>query len=342
MTTAYLYSPVFLEHQEVEHPESPDRLRRILDVLQDTGVLPRLVALDPIPATDAQIGAVHTPRHIERVKQLVANGGGHFDPDTYANTRSLDAARLAAGALVRAVDAVMTGEVDNAFALVRPPGHHATRGHAMGFCLFNNVAIGAQHALDAHHLERVLIVDYDVHHGNGTQDIFYNTSRVLYFSTHQYPYYPGTGSWRETGDGEGAGFTANVPLPPRVGDEGYLRIFEEFLFPLARRYQPQLILVSAGYDAYWADPLAFENLSIRGYAELARVVVEMAREFAGGRVIYTLEGGYDINALGYGVAATFQVLLGDDDIPDPIGPSPRASEDLGDYIEQLRRVHHLD
>ncbi|MDE3089529.1 MAG: histone deacetylase [Chloroflexota bacterium] len=341
MTTAYLYSPIFLEHEEEGHPESPERLRHILRVLKETGVLPRLTALEPVAATDAQIAAVHTPQHIDRVKQLVARGGGHFDADTYANSRSLDAATLAAGAVVRAVDAVMRGEIGNAFALVRPPGHHATRSRAMGFCLFNNIAIAAQHALDAHRLERVLIVDYDVHHGNGTQDIFYRTSRVLYFSTHQYPHYPGSGNWDETGEGDGAGFTVNVPLPPRVGDEGYRRVFYGLLFPLAERYRPQLVLVSVGYDAHWSDPLAFENLSIAGYAALARTAIEIAREMCGGRIVFTLEGGYDLDALGYGAAATFRALLGDADIPDPLGPARRAGEDIGDYVEQLRGVHRL-
>ena len=341
MTTAYLYSPVFLDHEEEGHPESPERLRQIMRVLKETGVLPPLTPLEPVAATDAQLAAVHTAQHIERVKQLVARGGGHFDADTYANSHSLDAANLAAGAVVRAVDAVMRGEVDNAFALVRPPGHHATRSRAMGFCLFNNIAVAAQHALDAHHLERVLIVDYDVHHGNGTQDIFYRTSLVLYFSTHQYPHYPGTGNWDEIGEGDGAGFNVNVPLPSRVGDAGYQRIFDDLLFPLAERYRPQLVLVSVGYDAHWSDPLASENLSIAGYTALARTAIEIAREQCNGRIVFTLEGGYDLDALGYGAAATFRALLGDKDIPDPLGPARRANEDVSDYVEQLRGMHRL-
>jgi acetoin utilization deacetylase AcuC-like enzyme len=188
MTTAYVFSPVFLEHKEKGHPESPERLEEIMRVLRTTGVLSRLTPLDPVPATEPQLEAVHTRKHIQRVKDIVVRGGGHLDPDTYTNARSLDAALLAAGGVARAVDAVMSGEADNAFALVRPPGHHATGSRAMGFCLFNNIAVGAAHALQAHALERVLIVDYDVHHGNGTQDIFYSTPDVLYLSTHQYPY----------------------------------------------------------------------------------------------------------------------------------------------------------
>jgi acetoin utilization deacetylase AcuC-like enzyme len=341
MTTALLYSPTFLEHAEAGHPESPQRLRQIMRVLKTTGVLPRLVALEPVAATDAQLAAVHTRQQIERVKQLVARGGGHFDADTYANTRSLDAARLAAGAVVRAIDAVMAGEIDNAFALVRPPGHHATRSRSMGFCLFNNAAVGARHALDTHKLERVLIVDYDVHHGNGTQDIFYDTSRVLYFSTHQYPHYPGSGDWREIGEGDGAGFTVNVPLPTHVGDSGYQDIFDRLLFPLAERYQPQLVLASVGFDAHWSDPLASENLSIAGYTALARTTIEMANELCGGHIVFILEGGYDLDALGYGAVATFQALLGDEEIPDPLGPARRANADVSDYVEQLRAFHRL-
>jgi acetoin utilization deacetylase AcuC-like enzyme len=344
MTTAYLYSPVFLEHKEFGHPESPERLTTILQTLDETGLRARLTVLEPIPATDAQLQAAHTRDHIAHVKNLIARGGGHFDADTYANARSLDAARLAAGALVGAVDAVMAGQLDNAFALVRPPGHHATRSRAMGFCLFNNIAIAAQHALDAHQLDRVLIVDYDVHHGNGTQDIFYRSPRVLYFSTHQYPHYPGTGHWREIGEGEGAGYTVNVPLPPRIGDAGFQCILDDLLFPLAERYHPQLVLVSAGYDAHWSDPLATENLTIAGYGALARTLVTLAREFCDGRLVYTLEGGYNLPALGHGVAATFHALLGDAHIPDPLGPSEYedyAVDDIGDYIEQLKGVHRL-
>ena len=313
-------------------------------VLKETGVLPRLTALEPIPATDTQIQAVHSPELFAQIKSVIARGGGHLDHDTYTNTRSLGAAQLAAGAVMRAVDAVISDQVNNAFALVRPPGHHATRNHAMGFCLFNNIAIAAQHALDAHALERVLIVDYDVHHGNGTQDIFYRTPRVLYFSTHQYPFYPGTGDWRETGEGEGAGYSVNVPLPPAVGDGGYQRIFDDLLFPLAERYRPQLVLASAGFDAHWRDPLAMENLSIAGYAALARTLIAIARENCAGRLVFTLEGGYDLGAVAHGTAATFRALLGDKTIPDPLGPARRASRDMGDigdYIEHLKGVHRL-
>jgi len=341
MSTGYLYSPVFLDHAEDDHPECPERLSATMRTLQATGLLNRLVALEPVPATDAQIEATHTREHVLRVKQLVARGGGHFDPDTYANARSLDAARLAAGAVVRGVDAVIQRQVDNAFALGRPPGHHATRARAMGFCLFNNVAVAAQHALDTHGLQRVLIVDYDVHHGNGTQDIFYNTSRVLYFSTHQFPHYPGTGDWDEIGIGEGRGFTVNVPLPPGVGDEGYQHAFDAVLTPIAERYHPQLILASVGFDAHWRDPLAAQRLSLAGYASLARTLVALARDLCEGRIVFVLEGGYDLAVIAQGVAATLRVMLGDANLPDPLGASPRAESSAADLIEHLQGVHRL-
>ncbi len=312
-----------------------------MKVLEQSGLAARLVAIEPTPATDSQILAVHAPEHLARIQRVVAYGGGHLDPDTYTNAFSLDAARLAAGAAVRAVDAVMNGEVDNAFALVRPPGHHATRNEAMGFCLLNNIAIGAQHALDAHHLKRILIVDYDVHHGNGTQGIFYREPRVLFFTAHLFPFYPGTGSWNEIGSGEGMGYTVNVPLSGGVGDRGYQQIFDELLFPLAERYRPQLILASVGFDAHWRDPLAMANVSIAGYVSLARTLMELAREMCDGKLVLMLEGGYDLEVLAQGVAATFRVLLGDADIPDPIGPSDQAETELGDYIERLKGIHRL-
>lgn len=346
MTTAYLYSPVFLEHAEAGHPESPERLREIMRVLAETGVQARLTALAPIPATDAQILAAHTPEHLARVKRFSEMGGGHFDADTYANEHSLDAARLAAGAGIRAVDAVIAGEADNAFALVRPPGHHALRSRAMGFCILNNIAIAAHHALAAHQLERVLIVDYDVHHGNGTQDIFYRTPRVLYFSTHQSPHYPGTGDWREIGADAGTGFTVNVPLPARVGDAGFQRVFDDVLFPVAERYRPQLVLVSVGYDAHWRDPLASEHLTLAGYVALARATLEIARAHCNGRIVFLLEGGYDLPVVAHGVANTLRAMLGDADAlcVDPFGAAPTADyalEALTAYIEHLQGIHRL-
>ncbi len=341
MTTAYVYDPIFLEHRMHGHPESPERLLTTMRALEEAGVLARLTHVEASPIAMEHLIAVHDGAYIEQVRRMAESGGGYLDPDTYLSARSYEAGLIAAGGLVNLIQAVLSGEVDNGFALVRPPGHHALPSRGMGFCLFNNIAIAARYALDQHNLERVLIADFDVHHGNGTQEIFYDDSHVLYFSTHQYPYYPGTGHWREIGEGEGEGYTVNVPLPAGVGDEGYERIFDEILRPLAERYRPQLILVSAGYDAHWADPLAAMRLSITGYANLARALKALADELCQGKLVFTLEGGYNLEVLSHSILATFKVLLGEGDIADPLGPSPRPSRPIDRLIATIKGVHRL-
>ncbi len=351
MGTAYVYDPIYLEHNLPGHPESKERLVRVVGLLEKQGMLERLVAVEATPVSLQRLTRSHSQRYVDTVRQMAQRGGGHLDLDTYMGPRSYEAALMAAGGLVNAVEAVLEGEVDNAFALVRPPGHHALTARGMGFCLFNNVAVAARYALEEKGLERVLIVDSDVHHGNGTQDAFYEESSILYFSTHQYPHYPGTGNWREIGRGEGEGYTANVPLPGGVGDEGFERIFDEFLYPLAERYRPQLILVSAGYDAHWADPLAGMLLSITGYTRLARTLKAMAGDLCQGRLVFTLEGGYQLEVLAYAVLNTFHVLLGDgitrdgitrdEEIHDPLGPAPRSERDVGELVDQLKGLHRL-
>jgi acetoin utilization deacetylase AcuC-like enzyme len=342
MKLGYFYSPIFLEHVEAGHPESPQRLEAILEAWEDAGLLKRMCAHIPQPATDAQLLAVHSPKHLDLVRAAHERGGAMLDADTFMNHRSREAAYLAAGAAIGAVDTVMNGEVEASFALVRPPGHHATRDLAMGFCIFNNVAVAAQHALDHHQLERVLIVDFDVHHGNGTQDIFYQSPNVLYFSTHRYPFYPGSGHWRDTGLNAGKGLTINVPLPHSVGDRMFARVFDDLLYPAAERFQPQLVLVSAGYDAHWDDPLgALMLLTSAGYGQLTRVLHRIARDFAGGRITFILEGGYHLEALANSATATVCALLGEEVAPDPLGAAPRQERDITDLIELLRGVHHL-
>jgi acetoin utilization deacetylase AcuC-like enzyme len=337
-----VYDPIYLEHDAPPgHPENKERLVRIMGLLESRGVLERLVAVKATPVSMERLARNHSQRYIDTVRQVAERGGDHLDLDTYTSPRSYEAALMAAGGLVNVVEAVLDGKVDNAFALVRPPGHHAVKSQGMGFCLFNNVAVAARYALEEKELERILIVDFDVHHGNGTQEAFYDESCVLYFSTHQYPYYPGTGHWREIGRGEGEGYTANVPLPGGVGDEGFARIFDEFLYPLAERYRPQLILVSAGYDAHWADPLAAMQLSLTGYANLARTLKTMADEFCQGRLVFTLEGGYQLEVLAHAVLNTFHVLLGDEEIEDPLGPARRSERDVGDLVDQLKGLHGL-
>jgi acetoin utilization deacetylase AcuC-like enzyme len=342
MDTAYVYDPIYLEHDLPSHPENARRLKRILSMLEDEGVLARLRSLEPRPATAEELQRVHTSEYIERVRRKAQAGGGYLDPDTYVSLRSFDAAVMAAGGVVRVVEAVLAGEVANGFALVRPPGHHATATQAMGFCLFNNVAVAARAVLSREGVERVFIADFDVHHGNGTQDAFADDPAVFYFSTHQYPHYPGTGFWSETGYGAGEGTVLNVPLPPGVGDAGYAQVFAELVWPLAERFQPDLILVSAGYDAHWSDPLANMNLSLTGYTWLERELARIAEQLCDGQIVFTLEGGYQLDVLACGVLNAFYVMLGEDTIADPLGPSPRPERPVDALVARLREVHGLN
>ena len=341
VSTGYVYDPLYLSHDNPTHPENKLRLETTMDYLKEAGLLERLQHVEARDASLAELATVHDPGYIERVRQVAETGGGWLDADTYVGQLSYVAAVRAAGGLVEAVQAVLSGRVDNAFALVRPPGHHALADRGMGFCLFNNIAVGACYALQQGNLDRLLIVDFDLHHGNGTQDAFYEQPEVLYFSTHQYPYYPGTGHWREMGRGAGYGYTVNVPLSASVGDAGYRRVFEEVLVPLARRYQPQLIMASAGYDAHWTDPLGMMLLSVTGYAQLTRSIVSLAEELCEGRLVMTLEGGYSLKALALCVAAAFSVLLGDEEVHDPIGPAPQAEQPVAAVIDAVRRAHGL-
>jgi acetoin utilization deacetylase AcuC-like enzyme len=343
VTTAYFYDPLYLEHDLPGHPESRVRLERIMASLADAGLPARMTPIRPLPVDPDLLEKVHTPGYVAAVRRISERGGGFLDADTYLGPRSYDAALLAAGGLVGLVRAVVSGQAANGIALVRPPGHHATPTRGMGFCLFNNIAIAARAALDEFGVDRVLIVDWDVHHGNGTQEVFYDSPQVLFFSTHQYPHYPGSGGWNEIGAGPGRGMTVNVPLPPGVGDAGFRRIFAEILDPLAERFRPELILVSAGFDAHWNDPLADLRLSLGGYWEMARAVVALAGRLCGGRLVVTLEGGYDLDVLACGVANTCRALLGDlTPDPDPLGPSPWAERSVDDVLQVVKRVHGLD
>ncbi len=338
-----IYDPISLEHDTGDHPERAQRLTRTLEVLRERGLLDELDILAPSPVPWEWLAKVHDPDYIRFIERVCASGGGILTLDpTPVSTRSYEAALYAAGAGLLAVDLLFAAVPRPSFALVRPPGHHAVPGRALGFCVFNNVAVAATYALEHHGAGRVLIIDYDVHHGNGTQDVFYEDSRVLYFSVHQSPLYPGTGAASETGSGPGVGTTINVPLPPWTGDAGYLEVFREVLVPAARRYRPTLILVSAGYDGHWRDELATMQLSVAGFADLVEVVKLLADDLCGGRLAFLLEGGYDLDALAYAIAATFDVLLGRP-IVDPLGPGPGGGRgaDVSPAIAAARRIHGL-
>jgi acetoin utilization deacetylase AcuC-like enzyme len=309
LNTGLVYHPDYLLHQPgAMHPERPARLTAIVEHLQAVSLWRSLVHIEPQPVADAWLLEVHSADYLRELDRAVEQAPIYLDPDTGISPDSVRVARLAAGGVLAAVDAVMVGRVRNAFAAVRPPGHHALPDRAMGFCLFNNIAVAARYLIKHHGIERVLIVDWDVHHGNGTQAMFYEDPSVLYFSTHQSPYYPGTGSAEESGTGAGAHSVVNVPLPSGTGDEDIVAAFENRLLPAAESFKPQFVLVSAGFDGHFSDPLAQFRLTEEAYARLTRIVLDIAERYADGRLVSMLEGGYDLDALASSVEAHLRAL----------------------------------
>jgi acetoin utilization deacetylase AcuC-like enzyme/formylglycine-generating enzyme required for sulfatase activity len=305
-----VYGDVYLEHDTgPSHPERPARLEAIVARLKAAGLFDELTLIPPRPAATEWITAVHSPQYVERVKTGCEKEIGWLDShDTPISARSYEVALEAAGGVLAAVDAVMEGKARSAFCAVRPPGHHALPDRAMGFCLFNNVAIAARYLQKKHHVAKVLIVDWDVHHGNGTQAVFYDDPTVFYFSVHRHPFYPGTGSAAEKGEADGLGFTRNVPLPAGSGDEDYQRVFDELLTPAAIDFAPDFVLVSAGFDAHENDPLGGMRVSSEQYGRLTRSVREIADKCCGGRIVSVLEGGYDLHGLAESVEAHLRAL----------------------------------
>jgi acetoin utilization deacetylase AcuC-like enzyme len=341
MTTAISTNPSQAVHDEPRHVERAARMRAVDQALDASGLRAQLAVLAPYLADEAAIRAVHHPRLLEMLHLSAAQERLWIDGDTYTTSDSFGAARLAAGAALEAVAAVVEGRASNAFALVRPPGHHATSTRSMGFCLLNNVAIAARYAIQSLGLSRVAVVDYDVHHGNGTQDIFYDDPHVFFCSTHASPLYPGTGQENEVGDGPAVGMTLNLPLPYGTGDQGFARVFDELVIPALRRYEPELIIVSAGYDGHWNDPLGPLALSAAGYAALTQRLTSLAAELCGGRIALALEGGYNEEALGACVVASLRVLLGQPPDEDPLGPAGTREPDVSALIERVRRRHPI-
>lgn len=299
----------FLRHDTGAHPESARRLEYVHAHLTETGLQGRFASGFVRPATVAELGRVHGPDYLVAVREFAEAGGGRIEVDTVLSPDSFQVARLAAGAAVDAVDQVLTGPHRQAVCLVRPPGHHARPRAAMGFCLFNNVAVAAAHALAAHDLSHVLIVDWDVHHGNGTQEIFYEDDRVYFFSAHRFPFYPGTGAAEETGRGRGLGTTFNLPLPFGISRKEYHERFARMLADAADRCRPELVLVSAGFDAHAADPIGSLGLETEDFATLTHLVQQVAAQHCGGRLVSLLEGGYNVRALAESVACHLEELL---------------------------------
>ncbi|HPJ30278.1 MAG TPA: histone deacetylase [Methanothrix sp.] len=328
--TGLIYHPIYLEHDTDGHPERKERLTNALDRIRSSGL--DLEFVTPRPATLDEVRTIHSPGYIEQVRTISGRGGGYLDLDTVVSPQSYEAALMAAGGVITGVERVVA-DLDNAFALVRPPGHHALPNRGMGFCIFNNVAIGARCAQKMG-LEKVLIVDWDVHHGNGTSAVFYDDRSVMYFSTHQFPHYPGTGRVKELGMDGAEGFTVNVPLPWGTGDSGYLTVFEEVMKPVAMEFDPDIVLVSAGQDPHQADPLSGMNLTTEAFGSMAATVKEVADSCCEGRLVAALEGGYNLSALSDSIVAILRSFKGESPAKIEVEEDPRVEE----RIEEVRRA----
>ena len=306
--TAFTYHPDYLKHDTGPgHPERPDRLRAGMAAMQESEIWDKLLYIEPTPATIDQIANAHKQGYSDYIKQHCEDEM----PLTYDTTvvhDSYDIALLSTGGVLAIAEAVVTNKAKNGFAMVRPPGHHATPGQSMGFCLFNNIAIAARYLQREHRVGKIAIVDWDVHHGNGTQDIFYEDESVFFFSIHQSPLYPGTGAKSDKGGGKAYGTTLNVPVPPGSGDDNYITIFQDILIPVLRDYAPELILISAGFDAHYLDPLGNIEITAEGFAALTNIIMDIAEETASGRIVSALEGGYSLEGLSESIVAHVQQL----------------------------------
>jgi len=339
--TGIAFDPVFLKHDFPGHPENAKRLEAILSGLKGNQLFEKLIQVKSRKADIEEIIYCHTAEYIKHLKEFCENGGGYLDPDTYSNEYSFKAASIAVGSSIDLVKDVIKGNLKNGFALLRPPGHHALSNRSMGFCLFGNISIAAKVSLNQQGVERVAIVDFDVHHGNGTQALIGDDPNVLFISSHQYPFYPGTGSIREIGKGEAGGTVINIPLEAGVGDKGFKSIYEEVIIPSLNKFNPDLILVSAGFDAHWDDPLANLNLSLTGYNWISSELIKCADENCASKIIFFLEGGYNLDVLRYGVTNTIKVLMGINTFNDPLGQSKITEPEIKKLIEELHQIHEL-
>jgi len=333
--TAVVVDESYLKHQPGEyHPERSERVQVLLNLAEELD-RNKFQILAPRPASRAEIETCHNADYISLVAATSQRNHYALDGDTITCRDSFSVGLLATGGLLRLIDAIAAKEVDNGFALVRPPGHHALRDRAMGFCLFNTIAVGAEYLKRNHNAQKIMIMDWDVHHGNGTQAAFYDDPSVLFISTHQYPYYPGTGAVAEVGNGAGAGYTLNIPLPAGCADAEYVRVFQDLVLPAATRFEPDWILVSAGFDPHQRDPLGGMGVTEEGFAALDQMLIQLADRFADSRIAFLLEGGYDLAALRNSVATVLNVIQK----PPVESVAQSDSEVLASLIRLIRRAH---
>ncbi|HEX9788741.1 MAG TPA: histone deacetylase [Candidatus Binatia bacterium] len=335
--TAVVVDQEYLKHFPGDtHPERPERVQVLLDLAARLDP-PKFALLPPRPATRAEVEQTHGADHVRLVESTSTVNRYALDGDTVTCRDSFAVALLAVGGFLNLLDSIAAGESANGIALVRPPGHHALRNRAMGFCLFNTMAIGAEYLKRTRNVKKIMIVDWDVHHGNGTQDAFYDDPSVLFISTHQFPYYPGTGAVTEVGAGAGAGYTINVPLPAGCGDREYLQVFHDVVVPAAEKFRPEWLLVSAGFDPHRRDPLGGMEVTEQGFAMMARVLIAQAKKFADGRIAFLLEGGYDLAALRHSVAAVLAELQA----PEASAPGslPLAGSGIEPVIRRVLQLH---
>lgn len=312
MRTGVVKDIRYLDHiADYPHVESPKRLKAIYTALQEGDLAEKFVEIPPRMATHEELEWIHTADYINQIAATRGKLISVLDPDTYASSFSYDTARLAVGGVFSLLDHIFRKDIQNGFALIRPPGHHAEANRSMGFCIFNNIALGARYAMHIYGVQKVLIVDWDVHHGNGTQKTFYRDPQILYFSIHQFPYYPGSGNYDEVGEGEGRGYTVNVPLNIGQGDMVYIQILRRILSPIALSFRPHIILVSAGFDPYFDDPLGGMTVTAKGFASMARILLNLAAESCDGKILFILEGGYNLKGLEESVIAVLKEMLGE-------------------------------
>ena len=340
-STRIVYDQIFLQHDKPGHPENANRLRSIISELIEKKVFEQVELVKSRAANVEEITICHKKEYVEYVKEFSEKGGGYFDPDTYSNKYSFESAAIAVGSSIDLTKSVISGKIKNGFALVRPPGHHALTNRSMGFCLFGTVAIAAKFALTQPGINKVSIVDFDVHHGNGTEALVGDDPNILFISSHQYPFYPGSGSITEIGTGDAEGTIVNIPLQAGVGDEGFRMIYEKIVIPSLERFNPDLILVSAGYDAHWDDPLANITLSLTGFDWISNKLIDVANKICDGKIVFFLEGGYNLDVLKYGVANSLHALLGIEGFEDPIGKAKISEEDVKKTIRELIKIHNL-